>query len=108
MRLLFVAARELVLDTGHQVVVVRAPDGLLDHVQPPGGVQVHLHMEDKYCIYFPVKNVPFIFYQFLNNRRYKKFVCFFFLTLRFNSLIFCNTGCRFWYASATSESYLVM
>lgn len=47
-RLLFVAACELVLDTSHQVVVVRAPDGLLDHVKPPRGVQLDLHTEDEY------------------------------------------------------------
>lgn len=55
MGLLFVAARELILDAGHQVVVVRAPDGPLDHVQPPRGVQLNLHREDNYRIYFSMK-----------------------------------------------------
>lgn len=55
MGLLFVAARELVLDARHQVVVVRAPDGPLDYVQPPGRVQLDLHREGNYRMYFAMK-----------------------------------------------------
>lgn len=60
MCLLLVAARELILDTGHQVVIVRVLDGPLDHVQPPRGVQLHLHTEDKFFLYFS-KNMQVIF-----------------------------------------------
>lgn len=40
--LLFVAGCQLVLDAGHQIVVVGAPDRLLDDIQPPGRFQLDL------------------------------------------------------------------
>lgn len=45
--LLFVAGRELVLDAGHQIVVVGAPDCLLKNIQPPGSFQVDLEKESQ-------------------------------------------------------------
>lgn len=48
--LLFVAGCELILDAGHQVVVVRAPDGPLDYIQPPGRIQLDLEREDNRVI----------------------------------------------------------
>lgn len=40
--LLFVAACQLILDAGHQIVIVGAPDRPLNNIQPPGRVQLDL------------------------------------------------------------------
>lgn len=45
MGLLFVAGRQLVLDAGHEIVVVGAADRSLDDVQPPGRIQLDLKKE---------------------------------------------------------------
>lgn len=50
--LLFVAGCELILDAGHQVVVVRAPDRPLDYIQPPGRIQLDLEREDNHVILY--------------------------------------------------------
>ena len=43
--LLLVAAGQLVVDPGHQVLVQGALDGLLEDVHPPRGAQIHLQNE---------------------------------------------------------------
>lgn len=45
MGLLFVAGRKLILDAGHQIVVVGAADRPLDNIQPPGRIQLDLEEE---------------------------------------------------------------
>lgn len=47
MGLLFVAGRQLILDTGHKIVVIGAADCSLDNIQPPGRIQLNLGKESK-------------------------------------------------------------
>lgn len=43
--LLFVAGCQLIFDTRHQIVIGGAADGPLDHIQPPGRVQINLQKQ---------------------------------------------------------------
>lgn len=50
MGLLFVAGRKLILDAGHQIVVVGAADRPLDNIQPPGRIQLDLEEEGDHTV----------------------------------------------------------
>ena len=53
--LLFVAGRELILDSGHQIFVGGAAGRLLNDFQPPGRVQLHLAEEGQAGFAFCLK-----------------------------------------------------
>lgn len=50
--LLFVAGCQLILDAGHQIVVIGAADCSLNNIQPPGRVQLDLDKESCVIFYF--------------------------------------------------------
>lgn len=69
--LMFVGC-QLILDTGHQIIVVGVPDGPLDNIQPPGRIQIDLEKEDNH-IEFSFKFILTIF------------------------AVFCSTGVKIWF-----------